>query len=380
MRVLLLADLSSVHTIKWAKSLAERGIEIGIFGLSNIDESPFKNYKNIQVHAVGLSRSITGNVKTHLTKLSYLKAWPQVKKSIDSFKPDIVHAHYASSYGLIGALSGFHPYILSVWGADIFEFPRKSFLHKALVEHNLGKADKVLSTSYFMAKEVNKYSPKQIEVTPFGIEAKIFKPQKVDSLFAENDIVIGTVKGLEEQYGVEYLIRAFKILRDRYQDLPLKLLIVGGGSLEKPLKILVKELELEGDTVFTGRVDYNLVPSYHNMLSVYTALSVIDSESFGVAVIEASACARPVVVSRVGGLPEVVEEGVTGFIVPPRDAQKAAEAIEQLILDKDLQLKMGQAGRERVKKLYNWDDNVKQMIRIYTEYTANINLVSKSEV
>jgi glycosyltransferase involved in cell wall biosynthesis len=131
------------------------------------------------------------------------------------------------------------------------------------------------------------------------------------------------------------------------------------------LKALVKELNLENETVFTGRIDYDLISHYHNMLSIYVALSVIDSESFGVAVIEASACEKPVVVSNVGGLPEVVEDGATGFVVPPRNPEKAAEAIEKLILDKELCLKMGRAGRKRVKKLYRWDDNVKQLISIY---------------
>lgn len=99
------------------------------------------------------------------------------------------------------------------------------------------------------------------------------------------------------------------------------------------------------------------------MLTV--SVSVSDSESFGVAVIEASACAKPVVVSNVGGLPEVVEDGVTGIIVPPRDPEATAEAIENLILSQDLRTKMGTEGRKRVGRLFDWDKNVKQMAKIY---------------
>jgi L-malate glycosyltransferase len=365
MRILLLSDPNSAHTIKWAKSLAQNGLEILIFGLSTCEGSIYQDCANLQVSTLGIDSSIVRNTQTTMAKTKYFQALPWVKRIIAEFKPHLVHAHYASSYGLIGALSGFHPYILSVWGADIFEFPRKSFLHQALIRYNLKKADKILSTSQIMAREINKYTRQEIEVTPFGIDLDIFGPQAGSSLFDPGDIVIGTIKGLEEQYGVEYLIRAFKLLRDKYQSLPLKLLIVGGGSLERRLKMLVKELNLENDTVFTGRVNFDTVPHYHNVLAVYVALSVIDSESFGVAVIEASACGKPVVVSDVGGLPEVVENGVTGFVVPARNAEKAAEAIERLIFDRDLRIKMGQAGRDRVKKLYNWADNVRQMINIY---------------
>jgi glycosyltransferase involved in cell wall biosynthesis len=367
MKVLLLADPDSSHTVKWVRSLADNGLEICVFGLSNCDSFNYRNFPNVQICTLGLDRSVVRSELGSLSKLRYLKALPEVKGIIQEFRPDIVHAHFATSYGLLGALSGFHPYVLSVWGADIFDFPRKSFLHKALVNYNLKQADRILSTSHIMAREVNKYTYKKVEVTPFGIDMDLFKPQQVHSLFDENDIVIGTVKALEKKYGIEYLIRAFTLLKDRYRDLPLKLLIIGGGSQEEYLKDLAQGLNVEHSVIFTGRVSYDQVSIYHNMLSIFASLSVLDSESFGVAIIEASACEKPVVVSNVGGLPEVVEDGVTGLVIPPKNPEKAAEAIERLILDRDLRVRMGKAGRERVKKLYNWDDNVKQMIHIYED-------------
>jgi glycosyltransferase involved in cell wall biosynthesis len=98
-------------------------------------------------------------------------------------------------------------------------------------------------------------------------------------------------------------------------------------------------------------------------VSVFTSIS--HSESFGVAAVEASACGKPIVASDVGGLPEVVEHGVTGFIVPPRNPAETADAIEKLVLDRNLRARMGSAGRYRVKKLFNWNDNVTQMVNIY---------------
>jgi len=365
MRVLLLADPTSSHTIKWARSLAIHDLKIGIFGLTTVDATIYKDYPTITLFSAGFTSTTVRSTLASLNKLQYLRAVPQLKKVIRHFKPDIVHAHFATSYGLLGALSGFHPFILSVWGADIFDFPLKSVLHKGLIKYNLSQADRVLSTSHIMAEETRKYTTKPIEVTPFGIDTDLFKPQPVKSLFEAEDIVIGTVKTLERKYGIDYLIRAFKLLKQKQPGLPLKLLIVGGGSQEKYLKNLTDELELSQDTIFTGRVSYDAVPSYHNMLTLFASLSILDSESFGVAVIEASACEKPVVVAKVGGLPEVVEDGVTGFVVPPRSPEQAAAAIEKLICDEALRQKMGKQGRERVKRLYNWSDNVAQMIDIY---------------
>ena len=192
-----------------------------------------------------------------------------------------------------------------------------------------------------------------------------FKPLNVNSLFDKNDIVIGTIKTLEEKYGIEYLIKAFAIVKNKYHNLPLKLLIVGDGSLSENLKNLVHDLNIEEETVFTGKIAHELVPVYDNMLSVSVSVSVSNSESFGVAVIETSACGKPVVVSDVGGLPEVVKDGITGIVVPPRNPEKTAEAIEKLVLDDSMRKQMGAAGREHVAQFYDWNKNVEQMVDIY---------------
>lgn len=361
MRVLLLSDAHSIHTIKWAKSLSELGIEIGIFSLNRLSDNPYNGYKRITVFY--FQDDNCHNRSSSFKKLSYLKSIGYVKRIIKDFKPDIVHAHYASSYGLVGALTGFHPYIISVWGSDVYDFPNVSLLHKEVLKYNLKKADRILSTSHVMAKETKKYTDKDVYVTPFGIDLNVFKPMKVKSLFGENDIVIGTIKTLEEKYGIEYLIRAFELVKRRNPNLHLKLLIVGGGSLDAYLKELTQKLGIASDTIFTGKIPHEMVPVYDNMLSV--SVSVSNSESFGVAVIEASACGIPVVVSNVGGLPEVVENQITGMIVPPRNPKITAEAIECFVLDPVLRKKVGKAGRTRVKRLYDWNSNVREMLKIY---------------
>ncbi|MFH1215337.1 MAG: glycosyltransferase [Pseudomonadota bacterium] len=362
-KVLLLSDSSSVHTIKWARALFLSGVDVCVFGLNSCPLDTYTSFPDVRVVSSKIDADVIRASQGAIQKLQYFKVLPMLKRIIKEFKPDIVHAHYATSYGLLGALCGFHPYILSVWGSDIFDFPNVSFAHRSLVTFNLMRADKILSTSHVMAIETRKYTGKAIEVTPFGIDLAVFKPQSVDSPFAPEDIVVGTVKALEEKYGIEYLIRAFHQVRCWHPQLPLKLLIVGGGSLDSYLKGLASDLGLDDCVVFTGWVPYDDVPKYHNMLTV--SVSVSNSESFGVAIIEASACEKPVVVSDVGGLPEVVEDGVTGIVVPPRDVTATASAIECLAMGEELRLKMGHAGRERVKRLYDWNANVSQMIDIY---------------
>ena len=366
-KVLFLADGSSIHTKRWVNSLSEKGLTIHLFSLRPVEISEYPS-ENFSFTAFNCQKRFGG-----LSKLNYLKVLPELKKVIADFKPDILHAHFATSYGLLGALSGFHPFILSVWGSDVFDFPKKSFLHKSILEYNLKKADKILSTSHVMAEETKIYTGKKIEVTPFGINTDQFKPEKADRAaltpFAEEDIVIGTIKLLEEKYGINYLIEAFSIVSQKYNELPLKLLIVGDGSERKNLENLAKELTIDEKVYFAGMADYSKVPYFNNVLDVYAALS--NYESFGVAIIEAQSCGKPVVVSNVGGLPEVVEDGKTGFVVEKKNAEAAAEKLEKLVLDTGLRCMMGKAGRERVLKLYDWNENVAQMMKIYSEINKN---------
>jgi glycosyltransferase involved in cell wall biosynthesis len=99
------------------------------------------------------------------------------------------------------------------------------------------------------------------------------------------------------------------------------------------------------------------------MLDIAVFVSV--NESFGVSVIEAMACEKPVIVSDVGGLPEVVDAGRVGMICPAGNPLATARAIERLIHSPQIAKKMAVDGRRHVKKLYNWPDNVKQMLAIY---------------
>ena len=323
------------------------------------DPQLYAGHSDIIVRSLGISSQTIGGLLRNVTKLSYLMKLPLVTQEIRAFKPDILHAHYASSNGLLGSLTNFHPFILSVWGSDVFQFPEISPLHGALLRFTLSRADLVLSTSLIMARQTNKFTQKPIEVTPFGVDIHQFCPT---TRVGGPGIVVGTVKTLERGYGIDYLLRAFKLLFERNPQLILSLLVVGGGSQQEQLQRLASRLNIQEKVTFTGYVPHREIARCHNMIDVSVFTSI---ESFGVAAVEASACGNPVVASNVGGLPEVVEHGVTGFIVPPHDPPQIADAIEKLVRDGSLRACMGSAGRRRVQRLFDWDNNVSQMIGIY---------------
>lgn len=359
MKVALLSSASSIHTVRWANALSEKGLEVHVIS-QHPQLEPMD--KKVKVHLLPF-RSVLG----------YFTMVPSVRKILNEIKPDILNAHYASGYGTTARLVNYRPWLLSVWGSDVYDFPYKSFLHKRLVQKNLLAADAVASTSVCMAEQVNTLAAglKQISITPFGVDTAFF--QSLSNSITRSDgtqeVVVGTVKSLAPTYGIDTLIKAFAIL---FQVLIINrpevarrviLRIVGSGPQEAELKALTTQLNISDRVFFVGQVDSTEVPKELGKFDIYVALS--RSESFGVAIIEASATGRPVVVSDAGGLPEVVVDGVTGIIVPTEDPQSAADAILKLILDRNLRIQMGDAGKQYVARNYDWHITIDIMKKLY---------------
>ena len=358
MRVLLLSEANSIHTKRWAEALRHRNVDIMLVSLSKPKDGFYEGL-HVKCSYIDEAKFDAPTV----SKLGYLKLIKLVRKAIKDFCPDILHAHYASSYGLIGSLVNFHPYIVSVWGSDVYEFPNINPINKWIIKHVLRKADILLSTSHVMANETHKYTNKEIQVTPFGVDTNRF--EKTDTDFSKETFVVGNVKTLAPKYGIDVLIKAFKLVVDRNQTLDSELRIYGTGPCLKEYDLLVERLGIADKVKFMGWVDNTQLPKIYNSFSVSVSVSISNSESFGVVAVEAMACECPVVTSDADGFTEVVDDGVTGFIVPKRNVEATADAIQKFIDDPDLRSKMGLEGRKRVLNFYDWEKNVDVMYNIY---------------
>jgi glycosyltransferase involved in cell wall biosynthesis len=366
MKVAILASISSIHTIRWVNSLCDRNYEIYL-----ITQHVTRKHS--------LNQSVTVCQLPFRGLLGYFFNIFSLKYYLRLIKPDILHAHYAGGYGILGTLSNFSPYILSVWGSDVYVTPNISYFHKILIRNSLRRADYICSTSYVMGKQVLTLCPEldmnKLLITPFGVDTNKFACYPQRKLEIKDLIVIGTVKTLEPKYGIDILIRSFHQtflqLQESSPDTAarLRLLIVGDGCLKLELQNLVKVLGIYDITEFVGFVSHNKVPDYLNKLDIYVAASRCDSESFGVAVLEASACELPVVVTNVGGLPEVVVDGKTGFIVERENIESIVTSIKKLVLNYSLRNELGKTGRKHVVENYDWEKSVSIMEDIYQRFS-----------
>jgi len=358
MKVLLLSDANSIHTKRWVSGLNDLKVKIALWSISGPKTDFYDQIQGVEVFSAGLEQ----NRFSMWQKLKYLTLLRSVKAAIQKFQPDILHAHYASSFGLLGALTQFHPFILSVWGSDVYEFPNQNVFFKKILTYNFSKADVLLSTSHSMAKEAAKFTSKPFLITPFGIDLQLFSPNNM----TKNKIfTIGTIKTLEKKYGIDLLIQAFCSLKKMLPTINLKLRIVGEGSLKEDLIQQADQLGLGKDCEFVGAVPYEQVP--HELEKLDVCLCLSRSESFGVAAIEASAMELPVIVSDAGGLPEVIDHENTGFVIANGNPDLAAEAILKLYKDEELRRKMGKAGRIKVQEEFDWKENLQMMKLIYKD-------------
>ncbi len=365
MKIILLSDANSIHTLRWAESLKSKNFDIHLFTLFTPNRDIIEKYKKINVKytSADLQLNIKDLRKPNLSKINYIRSMPLLNRTIKNFNPNILHAHYASSYGILGLLSGFKPFILSVWGSDIYYFPYKNTINKWLLKLAIKNSDEVCSTSFGMKKIIEKeYNRFDIRVISFGIDTRRFKPSKNK----EDKFTVGTIKSIEEHNGIDCLLDAASLVKNKYKD--IKFLIVGKGSLKKDMQQKAADLQLQNNVKFTGFVPHENVVKYYNNLSIFVAVS--RRESFGVSVLEAAACGIPSITSNIGGLNEVNVNNNTGIIINPDDPIKLADSIINLYENEKLRAMLGKNARERVIKKFDWNDNVNQMINIYKKYQS----------
>ncbi|MEM3550035.1 MAG: glycosyltransferase family 4 protein, partial [Candidatus Bathyarchaeia archaeon] len=162
--------------------------------------------------------------------------------------------------------------------------------------------------------------------------------------------------------GPQYLIRAAPQILKEIPDATF--VIAGSGRYEVPqLKLLVKKLHVEKAFIFTGYVADQEIPYMYAACDVFCYPSLW--EGFGLTPAEAQACGKPVVAFNTSAIPEVVINRKTGILAAPKDCKELADAIVQLLSDKNTRNKMGLMGWERVRKLFSWDNVAKETEKIY---------------
>ncbi len=176
-----------------------------------------------------------------------------------------------------------------------------------------------------------------------------------------SDIVIGTAGRLVELKGIDYLLRAAGALRQKFPNLRLE--VAGSGPERQKLESVAAQAGLGEQVKFLGWIDD--IPSLISRWDVFVMPSL--EEGFPIAALDAMAAGLPVVASRVGGVPELIEDGSTGWLVPPRDIEALTSRLRLLLADPELRAGMGEAGLARVRDHFSTAQMTESFAQLYGE-------------
>lgn len=281
---------------------------------------------------------------------------------------DILHTHlyHANMYGRVAASRCNVPVIITEHNVYT-----KYKLKRRLVNYLLAKkTDRIIAVSRMVMEYVIRrdwIERSKVELIYNGIDipnqpSETTREQARKELgLSEEHFVIGTVSRLEEQKGHNYLIDAVKKLKDSIPN--LKVLIVGSGTLELHLKKRVEDEGLKDYIDFLG--PRRNIPDLLRSFDVFVFPSLW--EGLPVALLEALACSLPAIVTPVGGVGEIIEDGINGIFVPPRDSDSLEKAVLALYNDRELRGRLGNEGQRTVFERFNAALMVKKLESLYRE-------------
>ena len=264
----------------------------------------------------------------------------------------IVHYHMdAKAYGfkgLIFKLNNFLILPILLWQAQIITCASLDYIKHSQV------------ANYY------KKHAKKFRQILFGVDLKQFAIQSITTQ-EKNQKTILFVAGLDKAHhfkGLENLLQAIKILKNSLH-FKFNLIVIGEGGLKNYYKNLAKNLEIDEIVNFFGQVDNNKLVDYYNYCDVFVLPSISQSEAFGLVLLEAMACAKPVIASNLPGVRDVFKNSIQGLLINPGDIHDLVEKLEIILTNDKLAKQMGQAGRKLVEDKYTWEKVVKRLSLIY---------------
>jgi glycosyltransferase involved in cell wall biosynthesis len=368
--ILLLGSAAAIHTVKWAKYFANIGHKVHLI---SYDPPRDEEMGNLELHLIGKKLPIQFWRLNTIINLPF--ALIQIKRLIKKIKPDIVNAHYVTSYGHLAVFLGLHPLIMTAWGSDILIAPKESLITKIVVKYVLKKADLITCDAEHLKEAMIKLgaSPSKIKTINFGIDTQKFCPGLKDenlikSLGISNHQIVISLRRLEPGYSVETLIKAIPLVIKEIPD--TKFLIVSRGSQEEELKRLAKDLGVTESIRFVGQVPNEELPKYIRTADVYVSTSLSDG-GISSSTAEAMACELPVIITDIADNKKWVKDGENGFLIPVKNPEILSEKIIYLLKNKGLGKRFGKAARKIIEERNDYYKEMAKMEKIHEELTKN---------
>jgi glycosyltransferase involved in cell wall biosynthesis len=343
------------HVRLLARGKARRGHEITVLVTSLTGKTEVVEMEGVRVIKAGRLATVAS------TPISFaLFSWMR------RLKPDVTHLHFPYPWGELAHLMfGRGQRTVITYQSDIVRQQGLLRLYRPFLWQILARADRIIATSpnYVQSSPYLRKVSDKCTVIPLGIDLEPFlqpRTEEVRRLRDRYGSPLILFVGLLRYYkGLNYLIRAMR-------DIDARLLVVGSGPMGREWQALVANLGLSEKVFFEGRVEDEDLPAHYQACDIFVLPGSHRSEAFGVVQVEAMACGKPVVSTELGtGTSYVNVDGQTGLVVPPRDPDALALAINRLLADEQLRTMMGERGRERSRQEFSQDIMIDRVLKLY---------------
>jgi N-acetyl-alpha-D-glucosaminyl L-malate synthase BshA len=354
---------SGVVATELGKLLAEKGHEIHFISSS----MPFrlnKVYGNIYYHEVSVNQYSVFQYPPYDLALA-----SKIAEVAKREKLDVLHAHYAVPHAVCAVLArqmvgGKLNIVTTLHGTDITVLGYDPSLSD-MIKFGIEQSDVVTAVSNALVKQTYELLDvqKPIQTVYNFVDERVYRKKNANHLkreygIDENDKVIIHVSNFRKVKRVPDVVRAFSLIR---KHLPAKLLLVGDGPEMTIVCRLVKELGLSEDVRFLGKQDK--LDELYSISDLKLLLS--EKESFGLVLLEAMACGVPCIGTTIGGIPEVIEDGKTGFLCELGNVEEAANKALRILTNKHLRTYMANQAVQTVYQKFYSGQIVQQYEDIY---------------
>lgn len=297
-------------------------------------------------------------------------------KSLEILKKqriDIIHhmlpAVYNQTFSLLALLKKTKKYPFVFGPVSTHFFPRP--IDEKVIEKitsklhikTINNCDRIIAITEYVKKLYTKiFDPEKIITIPLGVDTNFFKPSKKRPDKKGRELLF--VGYLYKLKGTEFLIRAMHLIIHECKD--VKLRIVGDGPEKRNLMKLAQILNIQDRVIFQGFVPHWEMPKYYQNCDIFCFPTL--GEPFGKVIVEAMACAKPVVASNIGGPAEIIQHQKTGILVQPAQPKLLAQKILSLLNDEKAMKTMGLNARKTVLQKYSWQKIAEKYHELYKSF------------
>lgn len=344
--ICMIGDASSVHFQRWVEAMLSRNFHVHI-----ITRNKWESCPTVQTEIVQGDSS-----------LSWFTNIFKVRRAVRETQPDIIHAHYVTSYGFWGAICGFHPLVLTAWGTDILVTPKKSLLKRLLTKWTLQQADLITADSQQMLIEIQQYAPKaKLEIIQWGIDISRFNSDN-KPVYKSIGPQIVSFRMWEPNYNIDIVLNGFKRFVDRWNGEPPHLHLIGSGSLNSQLNSMINKLDIRGLVTVHGFVSESKLIDILSISDI--SISIPTSDATAMSVLESMAAKLSIIASD---LPDnhYWLGSTGGIIIYNNQANEVADALNHIASDVKLCQKMGERNHNKVLQEASRKTHMDRMANLY---------------